>query len=181
MRLCYRERSSSQGIKIFYRLDYRPPAIILSKGFEGTNTAWLNNIFDNHSVFASKSLRGISRFFLESVMNKNVDGSDSPGALSSFRYLYPPEKKCYVYKINATSLETLDVAEDLRLVMSQRETSRLYLYKKSRLSSQDAEDLDIHLDLAIRLSHYSYIVKHTEEVIIRGPISPSRITLYQTL
>lgn len=181
------KRNSHQNVKVFYRLDFRSPEIILAKGFKGTQTRWMNNVFGESSVFAAKSLRGVSRFFLESVMNKHVDGSNRSGSLSSKRYLYPDRKRCYVYKINATSLEFLDVADDLKHVMRCHETSRLYNYNIKMFSLNNVEGNetsldDIHFDIALRLNRYNHnLVTHTEEVIIRGPISPKRITLYQTL
>lgn len=181
------KKNYHQNIDTLYRLDFSPPEVILSEGFKGTNSLWMNNIFGEHTVFASKSLRGISRFFLESVLNKHVDGSNRSGALSSKRALYPSGKKCYVYKINATALDVVDVAEDLKHVLSQRDTSRLYLHNKSALylkhNKNNEETLDdLYFYAAVRLNRYNHnLVTHTEEVIIRGPVSPKRITIYQSL
>ncbi|WP_199257256.1 hypothetical protein, partial [Pantoea sp. BAV 3049] len=181
----------SQKPQYLYRLDYRSPDIILNQGFRGTNNLyWKNNIFGKNTVFTSKSLRGTSRFFLESVLNENVDGSKTVGALSERRYLYPENKKVYVYKINAGSLKHVDVSEDLKDVISHPNSSEIYKffrknnpYKGPLNSHEDIMKNNQHYrDLAKLLDYYNKaLAYYTEEVIVKGPIMPEWITLYQTL
>ncbi|HII4328584.1 TPA: hypothetical protein ACY4PY_004866, partial [Enterobacter cloacae] len=121
--------------RYLYRLDYRSPDIILNEGFKGTNNLqWRNNIFGHNTVFTSKSLRGTSRFFLESVLNEDVNGSKGLGALSRNRNLYPEGKKVYVYKINAALLRRIDVSQDLKNVLTNPTESKLYRFTKKKKS-----------------------------------------------
>ncbi|WP_330444762.1 RHS repeat-associated core domain-containing protein (plasmid) [Pantoea agglomerans] len=180
-----------QTQKYAYRLDFRSPDVILKEGFKGTNNlGWMNNVFGEKTVFTSKSLKGTSRFFLESVLDENVDGSRGVGALTNHRNLYPYDQKIYVYKVNHTNLDSIDVSKDLREVLSKPGSSRLYRYRKSRhpyngplKSKEDFISRDDHyFSLAVRLNNYNKkLAFYTDELIIRGPISPKRITLYQTL
>ncbi|MGV3344353.1 hypothetical protein ACGVWS_00935 [Enterobacteriaceae bacterium LUAb1] len=177
-----------QQITTVYRLDFRPPSVILTQGIKGSNNVWINSVFGENTIFTSKSLRGISRFFLESVMNKHVDGSGNTGLLKSSRQHYPADKPCYIYKINIRLLDYIDVAKDLANVLFKSESSHLYHYAKtipvSASQYKDTEeDIDDHdFEIARRLNIYNKsIVTHTEEVIVRGPVHPSRISFYQQL
>lgn len=97
-----------------YRLDFRPPTAILKNGFNGSNNDWMNQVYGNNTVYCAKSLRGVSRFFLESVLNEKADGSKQKGPLSdNMGTIYKQPDYVYVYMINVTGLEFIDVANDL--------------------------------------------------------------------
>ncbi|WMJ01413.1 hypothetical protein RBU55_07630 [Pseudomonas chlororaphis subsp. aurantiaca] len=115
-------------------------------------------------------------------MNENVDGSKKAGALQKARDLYPTNKKVYVYKINVELLDCIDVSKDLNSILSQPTESRMYNYRKSKMQSLGIWDSEMRKKTKEKLNTYNQrLVNHTEEVIVRGPIDPSRITLYQTL
>lgn len=172
-----------------YRLDFRPPDIVLHEGFQGTNNEWMNSIYGAHTVFASKSLRGTSRFFLESVLNKSASGNGITGPLHNKRYLYPASEKCYVYKVDVRGLEYVDVVTDLSvstIYSSRRSESAIYMLNKGKLDEKflgKVPNIDsLYMDLMGRLVSYgSCVASRTEEILIRGPITPNKITLYQQL
>jgi len=174
-----------------YRLDYRPPDIILKEGFTGTNNHyWINDVFEGNTVFTSRSLRGTSRFFLESVLNESVSGSKKTGALAGRRSLYPAGQKVYVYKINAALLKCIDVCQDLEHVLTNPSESKLYRYvekaiplRNSDHTPRDQQELaEDYRQLVQRLDRYrKNMAFHTEEVIVKGPVPPGLITLYQVL
>jgi hypothetical protein len=169
-----------------YRLDFREPDLILKNGFNGSNGEWPNRIFGDNTVFASKTLRGVSRFFLESVLNERVDGSKQIGSLQNFRDLYPSSKKCYVYKINTIGLEYVDLSKDLANLRTDPNSSTLFKFLKSGLDKSYREvnpkPIEFYYEkLIISIMNYSKLVAHTEELIIEGPIQRERLSLYQTL
>ena len=171
-----------------YRLDFRPPDIILSEGFQGTSSLWMNNIYGSKTIFCAKSLVGVSRFFLESVMNVSCDGNlKRRGGLvtKKERALYPSEEKCFVYHIDSTGLQMVDVNEDLKGILQGRlqANSRLLNHVVKKQITKDDYDMDeIYINSLDKLeSYHDKCARFTEEVIVRGPILPTRITLFQTL
>lgn len=116
-------------------------------------------------------------------MNKKADGSAGVGPLSRNRNLYPSAEKCYVYKIKATSLETIDVSKDVQRMLTNYESSQLFLYQRGSYSARTSGPLDdLNCNIRLRLEHYNLAcAQHTEEVIIHGPVPANKITLYQTL
>ena len=174
-------------LNIAYRLDFRPPSNILRLGFPGARKTWMNSVFGEHTVFAAKTIRGVSRFALESLLNEHVDGSKRPGALRSSRHLYP-NQECFVYKIDIRGLEYIDVLTDIKEFTTTTPDNSVLLHHNvmregMKLDNPTQDDLDdLCFNSLIKLIRYkNNIAKHTEEIIIKGPIDRRRITLYQTL
>ena len=179
--------TGNNGINVVYRLDFRPPSYILKRGLVGAKKTWMNSVFGPNTVFTAKTLRGVSRFALESLFNEHVDGSKRVGALKSSRHLYP-NQECFVYKIDITGLEYVDVINDIQeFTTTTPMTSKLYAYciekLKESLTDPTQDDMDdLYFNSLIKLIRYkNTIATHTEEVIVKGPIDRKRITLYQTL
>ncbi|WP_299144141.1 hypothetical protein [uncultured Vibrio sp.] len=176
-----------QEIKTVYRLDFRPPSILLKEGILGSNKTWLNSVFGEKTIFTSKTLRGISRFALESLLNVHANGSGKVGALSGYRELYP-DKECFVYKINISGLDYIDVCSDIKDFVNTKESnSRLYEYRVNEIKqsnpSATADDIDDYnfTQLMQLIRYKNNVAVNTEEIILKGPVNPFRISLYQTL
>lgn len=194
----------------FYRLDFRPPSEIAKSGFQGTNSQWYNNVFGPNTVFASKSLKGISRFYLESVMNRpigrtlnpspsrlnlNVAGPSSSGGscntiphkvspLHGRRDLYPANKPCYVYEIEANLSDVIDVSKDLNDILNNTNYRSILFHFRSKVQPRPLNHSleEFYAGIRERLNQYNEnFAKYTEEIIIFGPISKNKIKLYQTL
>ncbi|WP_271271033.1 hypothetical protein [Aliamphritea hakodatensis] len=177
--------------KVIYRLDFRPPATILKDGFAGTNNEWMNTVYGTSTVFCARTLRGISRFFLESALDMGAAGIDAagrrpPGPLSSsMGSVYPttPEQ-VYVYCIRAKGLEYIDVQEDLEAKTTGypiNPDSKILSYIEEKKNANGVIGFDEeYWERKLRI-YLNKCALYTEELIVKGPIEPARITLYQTL
>lgn len=177
--------------KVIYRMDFRPPATILQDGFAGTNNEWMNTVYGTSTVFCARTLRGISRFFLESALNMGASGIDAAGKRpagplnSSMGSVYPttPEK-VYVYSIRAKGLEYIDVEEDLDTKIpgcAINPNSKILSYIEEKKNANGVIGFDEeYWETKLRI-YLNKCALHTEELIVKGPIEPARITLYQTL
>lgn len=178
-----------QGDSWFYRMDFRPPAIILSEGFQGsTSPVWMNLLYGRHTVFCSRSLRGISRFACEALLQRNADGTpyEQEGGMFAGMAPYAPAD-AWVYRFCAEGLEYLDTLHDLGF-RNTLPTPFAVIDPHSQLlrhvlSGQTAAMQTQHLRQAKdRLAEYaSDCAMHTEEILVKGPVAPQRIQLYQHL
>lgn len=174
--------------KTLWRLDFRSPSVIYYEGFTGSQNTWMNSIFGTRTIFCANSLRGLSRFYMESVMNKFADGRSGSGPLASHSSLYS-KKHCYVYKIKSVGLESVDVSSDLDGVIrsSMAINSRLFNYCSGNIIEENKEKTEEELDDILfnermKLNRYRHnCAEHTGEVIVKGPIDKRRIELYQIL
>lgn len=170
--------------KTLYRMDFRAPSIILSEGFAGTNNTWMNTIYGANTVFCARSLRGVSRFFLESVFNEAADGSKAKGPLDSdMSTIYKKPDNIYVYTIKSSGLESVDVIDDLstQSKFGVNPHSKIMGYIEEQKNEGGVIGFDEeYWEKKLRL-YLNKCAIHTEEVIVKGPIAPKLITLYQTM
>lgn len=210
----------------FYRLDFRAPKIILSKGCRGTNdTTWVNMVYGGNTVFCSRTLTGLHRFACEALLQKQADGStreEGRSALGTYEHYRTP-RDAYVYEFRVDDLEYIDCLQNLgfrnyvRVPNPGFNSERNPFGAQARLAA--GEDIDLHSLMfktifaaqrepyvrecdrdpdpvrfqsgqdfqrrlaatAQALSYAHGAALYTEEMMVKGPVAPRRIKLYQTL
>lgn len=149
-------------IETVYRLDARPPSIILSRGFEGTSNVLPNKIFGDRTVFSSKDESG-SKFFYREVVKAYQDTRD-------------PQiggRKLYLYKINSLGFPAVELKNSVQNIgldqFSFQLASRNYVINSET-------DQYVNFDAYIRAKDYLKLVaRFNKEVQIAGPIPTHRI------
>lgn len=142
-----------------YRVDSRPPEIIMREGFTGTNT--LDHCFasfEKNTVFSSSSIAGVLSF--KSTAKKY--GITLP----------------YLYQINASGLRGYDFSRNknqhmaLARVLFERNSSA---YESTRKYQKGHEEFIGYLAKKLRLAIDGAFIK-VDEVHIQGPVYPDRIS-----
>ncbi|MCI0152404.1 hypothetical protein KNO81_42175 [Paraburkholderia sediminicola] len=201
------------GDVYFYRLDFRPPAIILRDGFSGsTDGSWMNLIYGTHTVFCSRSPRGVAGFACEALLHRNADGSNSSGRSPLGKAPIYASSDAYVYKFCADGLEYINVMHnigyhnavrgaalsrgdvDAHSVMVQSILGQIPAPSDAALKwdydplpgdpaelekLRETDRLDSAKTKAWRYAQSAAL--YTEEMIVRGPVEPGRIGVYQYL
>ncbi|OLQ79777.1 hypothetical protein BIT28_00540 [Photobacterium proteolyticum] len=152
----------------------------------------MNHLYGINTVFCAKTLRGVSRFFLESLLDRRADNkqySDGTFAKGPFKSdidtIYKKPKEVYVYQVDIAGYEYTDVVKDLMPEVMKPKMinpgSRLLAFQENK--RLNAGFLDFNEDYWYAKLHY-YLTDcaiHTEEIIVKGPIKPKRIKCFQTL
>ncbi|KAB8033584.1 hypothetical protein [Fluviispira multicolorata] len=149
-------------IESTYRLDSRPPSIILTRGFEGANTALPNKIFGDNTVFSARDEDGAKFFYREVVR--------------AFRDTKDPQfggRKLYLYKINSQGFPAVDL---------QKASQEFGLEHFSRQISTRDYNVNSNSKKSIQFSAYIRAKKYlnltarfNKEVQLSGPIPFDKI------
>jgi hypothetical protein len=177
---------------IVYRLDKRHPEVIGRIGFEGTLGMNINKIYGSKSVFAAKTLSGVSNFAIETIIPSRLDLAEASEQMRST--LYPACQAYYIYKIDIKNIRYTDIAKTLgydRLLMWEQ--PNIYAMKSTSIlidtildcMQNNSSDRPIGnlmgLSLDKAYDYYCGSARYTKEVILEGPIPPEKITHLYTI
>ena len=177
-----------------YRLDTRDPKIILREGFVGTNDVWTNALYGHNTVFASRSVLGMFSYAMERILGRSGERVEDPwdkSAVFQAADLFR-DRPVFAYEIDIRKLEYVEVTTSLGFSyptlnadMHYENTER---WQDVNLKSPAIAKFLPNIPLSDRrdfcrerASYALQAARYTEEVVVRGPISPKRIRLYQTL
>nr|WP_246883870.1 C80 family cysteine peptidase [Pseudomonas koreensis] len=198
------------GENYLYRLDFRPPEVVLKEGFSGS-TVWVNQLYGKNTVYSAHSVSGVSVFAEEALLARKPNGAQGDPFPKQRDTLYAP-KDAYVYKFLADGLERTDVTKSLFPSAVKKDgnvtlgafnkDSPYFKYHLGFFPPPGDEQMQrIHLEMPTdqqkleQLRHETheraveeytrdYVLRaplYTDEVIVKGPVDANRIKLYQHL
>lgn len=181
-------------IQYVYRLDTRGPEIVLRDGITGSPNDWDNQIYGNNTVYTAKSVLGLISYAMERILGRSGERVEQPSYQHS---IFPDDelfRDCpvYAYQIDIRKLEHIEVTTSLGFTYPRLSANMHYesfdrwtdMNLKSPLIAEYLKAIhpsERYFFCEARASYAMHCARYTEEVIVRGPIAPKRIRLYQTL
>lgn len=184
-------------IEYVYKLDIRDPSVILKEGFFGGAISHPDpRIYGSQTIQACRSVLGLISFGLERINGRSGERVERP-------QYHPPRLRpigngvLYAYRIDIRGLEHIEVTPELGFSypttlnhaghFSNGEDIRQLNYCSPLIASFRGQR-DPFRDMGREAKVYLKAARHAlrraryiEEVVVRGPIVPGRIRLYQVL
>lgn len=183
-------------IDTVYRLDTRPPSLILASGFAGTRGHDANRLYGPNTVYTSESVLGLISFALECLHGRSGERVELPLDAAPPMPWVSRSAIMYAYRIDIRGLEHVAAARSLgfsypRLNANMHFTNAENIRNLNGASPVVAAfrgqaaplaDAALEYDVLEQAAMYGLdCARYTQEVIVRGPIGPERVTLYQIL
>jgi RHS repeat-associated protein len=184
------EESGATGTVSFFRVDVAPPSVVLRTGLHGNNTPRVVKLYGDDTVFAARTLEGIDAFKNEvaTAANFNDDMFGNAGDYYFEKYEIRPgywgerPKTLYLYKINLRNGHQHEVLSDY--FANPDNVKKTFLEHAARQHDIDISQIDMNVstnlnaleEYRVRVQNYAKNYTMTQEVHIKGPISPADIT-----
>lgn len=181
-------------IQYVYRLETRGPEIILRDGITGSPNVWDNKIYGDNTVYTAKSVLGLISYAMERILGRSGERVEQPAYEHSVFLDDELFRECpvYAYQIDIRKLKHIEVTTSLGFsypkLGANMHSSGFDRWTDMNLKSpliaeylKTIHPSERYLFCKARASYAMHCARYTEEVIVRGPIAPERIRLYQTL
>ncbi|PHM44552.1 hypothetical protein Xmau_01712 [Xenorhabdus mauleonii] len=151
---------NEKHLTIAFRWDSRPPEIINTVGFQGSNQVYFNKIFGKRTVFCAADEQGADYYFQE---------------LENGMWRYGSSITYYLYKIDLSGIPTVPIYENRNLGFAKQLATR----DPKIESFIEPANKDYALPagyILTRVSNYlEQVAANSHEIQILGPIKPEKI------
>lgn len=181
-----------------YKLEQLSPSLVLTHGFSGSHSYSETpdtRIYGRYTIQAFRSVQGLISHGLECVNGRNGERVERPQYPAPHVRVFPQDM-LFAYRIDIDGLEYIEVTPHLgysyptlnhAMHYANGEDIRQLNFQSPLMSSfrgQPEPHRDMRREAKVYLQANRHVLRrarYTEEVVVRGPIAPERIELYQVL